>query len=145
MSLPGPSLFTVGYEGRRQEDVVQLLVDARVQRLIDVRWRPLSRKRGLSKTALSAALEAVGIDYSHDRRLGTPPELMHQLRTEGAYDWDEYAAHLAGAPDAVSEATVLATDRRTALLCYEANPHECHRLLVGRAIVANGDFGLHHL
>lgn len=145
MSAPRPSLFTVGYEGRSQEDVVQLLLDSGVEALIDVRWRPLSRKRGLSKTALTAALAAVGIDYRHDRRLGTPPELLHQLRTEGAYDWDDYAAHLASAPDAVWDATSIAADRRTALLCYEADPNECHRLLVGRAIVGSGDLGLRHL
>jgi len=140
-----PSLITIGYEGRNQNDVVTLLLDAGVEELIDVRWRPLSRKRGLSKSALSDALDSAGISYHHDRRLGTPPELMHQLRTGGAYDWDAYADHLDGQHEAVLDAVALADRRRTALLCFEANPQECHRLLVGQAVTNLGTLGLLHL
>lgn len=140
-----PALFTIGYEGRQQVDVIRLLADAGIDELIDVRWRPLSRKRGLSKTALGEALAAAGIGYRHDRRLGTPPELMHDLRTYGSYDWDAYAAHLAGEPGAVADVVELSTLHRTALLCYEADPAECHRLLVGHAVVGGADLALRHL
>ncbi|MDR1430587.1 MAG: DUF488 domain-containing protein, partial [Propionibacteriaceae bacterium] len=40
--------------------------------LVDVRQTPISRKRGLSKTALGAALSEAGIDYIHLRELGNP-------------------------------------------------------------------------
>lgn len=141
----GPSLFTIGYEGRRQEDVVALLIAAGIEEVVDVRWRPLSRKRGLSKTSLAAAFDCVAIDYSHDRRLGTPPELMERQRVEGSYDWDAYAVHLASQVDAVRDAVLIADQRRTALLCYEANPNECHRLFVGREVSGLAGLGLHHL
>lgn len=140
-----PSVFTIGYEGRRQEDVLGLLVAAGIDEVVDVRWRPLSRKRGLSKTALAAALDEVGISYRHDRRLGTPPELMERHRVEGSYDWDAYTAHLAGEFDAVRDTARIADRRRTALLCYEANPSECHRLFVGREVSGIAGLGLDHL
>lgn len=52
-----PSVLTIGYEGRDLNEVVRLARDSGAVTLIDVRWRPQSRKPGLSKTTLSAALE----------------------------------------------------------------------------------------
>lgn len=138
-------LYTVGYEGRSQPAVIAALADAGIATLIDVRWRPLSRKRGLSKTPLATACAAVGIDYHHDRRLGTPPEILHRLRTEGVYDWDAYAAHLDTQHDALADAASTATAMRTALLCYEANPQQCHRLLVATRVATEASFRVAHL
>lgn len=94
----------------------------------DVRWRPLSRRRGLSKTALSDALDLVGISYHHDRRLGTPPELLRQLRTEGAYDWEAYADHLDGQHEAGLDAVALAERRRTARSASKPTPRSATAL-----------------
>src|SRR5258707_759886 len=70
MELSG--LVGVGYEGRTVDELVAHLVAVGVSRLIDVRLTPISRKRGLSKTALGAALADVGIEYEHRRELGNP-------------------------------------------------------------------------
>ena len=43
-----------------------------VTRLVDVRLTPISRKPGLSKTALGRELAAVGMVYEHRRELGNP-------------------------------------------------------------------------
>jgi hypothetical protein len=48
------------------------LVDTGVERLVDVRELPLSRRRGFSKTALGDALRHAGIEYVHVRALGNP-------------------------------------------------------------------------
>ncbi|WP_258081414.1 DUF488 domain-containing protein [Nocardia nova] len=60
-------LFTVGYEGRRADELVMLLAEAGVATVVDVRLTPISRKPGLSKTKLSAALAEAGIRYVHLR------------------------------------------------------------------------------
>jgi len=138
-------LYTVGYEGRTQEAIITALADAGVAVLLDVRWRPLSRKRGLSKTALAAACAVAGIEYRHDRRLGTPPEILQRLRSEGIYDWDAYAAHLETQHAALEDAEEISTAARTALLCYEANPQECHRLLVATRVGSDASLGVVHL
>ena len=140
-----PSLFTVGYEGRSADTVLGLLVGVGVEQLLDVRWRPLSRKRGLSKSALAEACTTAGIVYAHDRRLGTPPELLRRARSEGAYDWDAYAMHLSREEDALVDASALAEQQRVALLCFEADPHQCHRLLVGHEVALRSGLAVRHL
>jgi uncharacterized protein (DUF488 family) len=107
------------------EPLVAELSAAGVERLIDVRFRPQSRRPGMSKTRLAARLSEAGIAYEHRRALGTPPELRalyrarrieeaaaeyrRHVEAHAAEDLDELAHELAGAP-------------RTALLCLEAEP-----------------------
>jgi uncharacterized protein (DUF488 family) len=62
-----PGLLSVGYEGRTAQSLVQLLVDAGVDVVVDVRLTPLSRKPGLSKTRLGELLADVGVEYRHLR------------------------------------------------------------------------------
>jgi hypothetical protein len=67
-------MIGVGYEGLSVDQLVASLKAEGIELLVDVRLTPLSRKPGLSKRALSAALTAAGIRYVHDRRLGNPKE-----------------------------------------------------------------------
>lgn len=46
-------LYTIGYEGRSLPQFIGLLKERGVQRLLDVRERPLSRRKGFSGTASS--------------------------------------------------------------------------------------------
>jgi uncharacterized protein (DUF488 family) len=67
------TLFTIGYEGHPTPgSMVTTLQGADVERLLDVRELPLSRRRGFSKTLLSATLAEHGIRYDHERALGNP-------------------------------------------------------------------------
>lgn len=68
------TLCTVGYEGRNVDDLLDVLLTAGVTRLVDVRELPLSRNRGLSKTALGHSLNDIGIAYEHMKPLGNPKE-----------------------------------------------------------------------
>src|SRR6478672_10740638 len=71
---PGPDrVFTIGYEGATQKELIAALEQAGVARVIDVRAVPLSRKPGFSKNILAAGLREAGIDYVHLKALGTPP------------------------------------------------------------------------
>lgn len=123
-------LFTIGYEGRSQHDVLEALRSHGIQTLMDVRIRPNSRKPGLSKTRLAAACQDVGIGYEHDARLGTPIEILDAYKDTGEYDWDAYRAFLDTQTDAVEALSALATRHRVALLCYEADAGTCHRRFV---------------
>ncbi len=66
------TIFTIGYEGATVDGFLATLKAAGVERLIDVRALPLSRRPGFSKSPLAAALKEVGIDYVHLKDLGTP-------------------------------------------------------------------------
>ena len=67
-------IFTIGYEGATVPEVITALKRAGVERVIDVRALPLSRRPGFSKTPLRNALGESGIDYVHLKALGTPAE-----------------------------------------------------------------------
>ena len=64
---------SIGYERHRHAaEFSALLRDAQVERVIDVRELPISRRRGYAKTALSESLAQEGIEYVHMRGLGNP-------------------------------------------------------------------------
>lgn len=138
-------IYTIGYEGIDAERVIELLQENEIDTLIDARYRPGSRKAGLSKTPLSAALADVGIGYAHDRGLGTPPEIMRQLREEGVYDWDAYREFLQTQTEALDQATEMARKESVCLLCYEANALECHRRIVAEEVADRAGLRIEHI
>jgi len=123
-------LFTIGYEGATQPDLIAALERAGVRRLVDVRQLPLSRRPGFSKTPLKIALAEHGIDYVHLKALGTPPEGREAAR-RGRHE--EMAAIYRGTlaePAAIVAAEQLrdfATEVPSVLLCFEREPTHCHR------------------
>src|SRR6266545_2165581 len=62
---PVARLWTIGYERLLPEALVAELRAAGVRRVIDVRFRPQSRRPGMSKTRLGALLAEHGIAYEH--------------------------------------------------------------------------------
>lgn len=139
------AILTIGYEGLTSPEFLARLREAGAQRLIDVRWRPGSRKRGLSKTPLTEQTVDIGISYCHYKNLGTPPEIRRKLRDTGTYDWDEYKAFLAQQTESVEAVAQLAANETIALMCYEADPDQCHRKLVAEALRELTSLEIHHL
>lgn len=125
-----PTLLTIGYENHREPaSLVDALTAAGVQRLVDVRELPLSRRRGFSKTALSAALEEAGISYEHERALGNP-KAYRDLYKAGdlAAGKRGYTRHVRnGSAWAVDELGVTLASTRTCVLCVEHDHRVCHR------------------
>ena len=132
-----PTLWTIGYEKLLPPELLAELQAARIERLIDVRYRPQSRRPGMSKTRLGEALREHGIAYEHRRELGTPPDIRWLFKSnrsaEGAV---QFHAHVeATAADALDAlAAELEHGPRTALLCLEADPAVCHRRVLAQAL-----------
>ena len=131
------TLWTIGYERLLPEELVAELEAAGIERLIDVRFRPQSRRAGMSKTRLGERLGDHGIVYEHRRSLGTPPDIRHLFRTNQLAEARErYAEHVEAT--AADELDALAAELprapRTVLLCLEADPAGCHRRLVAEAL-----------
>lgn len=128
-------LWTIGYERLLLPELVAELEAARVERLIDVRYRPQSRRPGLSKTRLGAALGERGIAYEHRRGLGTPPDIRwyfkHGKVAEGR---ERYRAYVEDQDDLDALAAELPRAPRTALLCLEADPADCHRRVIAEVL-----------
>lgn len=131
-------IFTIGYEGTTQAELVAALKAAGVERVIDVRAVPLSRKPGFSKNVLAAGLAEAGIDYAHLKALGTPPEGREAARKG---KWDVlarvYAAQLETpeAGEAAARMIALAEEKPSVLLCFERDPAMCHRTPLREAVM----------
>ena len=126
-------VYTIGYEATTMAEFLAALKAARVERLIDVRALPLSRRPGFSKNILAATLKDAGVEYVHLRHLGTPkPGRDAAKKGDVATLEAVYDAQL-GLPEAQAEAAkmrALAAEKPSALLCYERNPEHCHRSLL---------------
>ena len=126
-------IFTIGYEATTMAEFLAALQGAGVERIIDVRALPLSRRPGFSKTPLKNALAEAGIDYVHLKALGTPAEGREAARKGRHEDLKRiYAAQL-DLPEAIVAAVQmreLAAEKPSALLCFEREPSGCHRSLL---------------
>ncbi|SEH09365.1 DUF488 domain-containing protein [Candidatus Venteria ishoeyi] len=133
------NLYTLGYEGFTLEAFINRLQAAGVTHIVDVRELPLSRKKGFSKKALSAALNDAGITYTHIKMLGCPKPLRDYLKQGGS--WRTYATafsqHLAQQTQALDDLINIACNEPVSLLCFEADFKRCHRSLVASAAVDN--------
>jgi uncharacterized protein (DUF488 family) len=131
------TVWTIGYERLLPPELVAELEAARIERLIDVRYRPQSRRPGMSKTRLAELLGDHGIAYEHRKALGTPPDIRwlfkHGRVAEGAPAFREHVERTAAheLDDLVAE---LEHGPRTALMCLEADPAVCHRRVVAEAL-----------
>jgi uncharacterized protein (DUF488 family) len=126
-------LFTIGYEGATVGEFLSALQNAGVERIIDVRAVPNSRRPGFSKTPLRDALAEAGIEYVHLRALGTPADGRAAARAGRKGDLERIYAGQLELPEAMAESAQmieLAKERPSAVLCYECDPAACHRTLL---------------
>lgn len=139
MRSPTPHVVSVGYEGRSVDQLVNELIANHVDVLVDVRLTPLSRKRGLSKRLLSAALAEVGIDYVHHRALGNPRDNRSGFRTGDLASLARFRDDVLATDDAeraISHVIQMLDGAIVALLCFEREHKSCHRHLVAERLGA---------
>src|SRR5438309_10731697 len=96
-------IFTIGYEGATVPEFIAALKNAGVERVIDVRALPLSRRPGFSKTPLKGALEEAGIEYIHLKALGTPAEGRAAARAGRHADLKRIYAGQLELPEAIAQ------------------------------------------
>ena len=90
------AVFTAGYQGQAIGDFLAKLKKANIELVLDVRYNPVSRVRGFSKSSLSDSCETSGMAYKHLRNLGIPSELRKSLATPEDYRrlFDKYEHEL---------------------------------------------------
>ena len=137
------TIYTIGHSTRTLEDFVALLERERIERLIDVRAFPGSRRQPhFNREALARSLPERGIEYFHCPALGgrrrprrdAPPSAW---RNESFRGYAEYMR----TPEfhrAVDELIARAEERGTVIMCSEAVPWRCHRSLISDALHARG-------
>ncbi|HEY6662168.1 MAG TPA: DUF488 domain-containing protein [Sphingomicrobium sp.] len=130
-------IFTIGYEGATVGEFLAALAAAGVERVIDVRALPLSRRPGFSKSPLRAGLAEAGIDYIHLKALGTPSEGRTAARAGRHADMARIYAGQLELPEAMAQSAQLlelAGEKPSAVLCMERDPQHCHRTLLLDAV-----------
>ena len=136
------AIFTNGYEGTTVAEFIAALQNSGVQRVIDVRALPLSRRPGFSKTSLRSALQDAGIDYVHLKALGTPAEGRAAARAGRHAELERIYAGQLELPEAMMQSAQmleLARERPSALLCMERDPAHCHRTLLLNAVAPDAE------
>jgi uncharacterized protein (DUF488 family) len=141
-------LFTVGYEGRTLPQFVRLLQENGITRLVDVRERPASRKRGFSALPLFDALRKAGITYESDRALGNPEEIRTLWKNgslrEGKVRYRNLLRN--GRRPRVELLLALSKIERVCILCYEGDADLCHRSVIAEeAARLEPDLVIQHL
>jgi uncharacterized protein (DUF488 family) len=136
-------IYTCGYEGKSIDLFFQGLLRASIERVVDVRNNPMSRKYGFSKRALSRLCERLGIDYAHLPELGIPKSYRRSL--DSLQDYQRLMAEydrsiLPGASPARVKVSGLLQEKPSVLLCFEADVRCCHRGRLAAAI--SGDTGM---
>lgn len=133
-------VWTIGYEQATQAAVIGALQGAGVELLADIRYLPLSRRPGFSKSSLKAAVEEAGIAYRHFKQLGTPADGRSAARRGDQRELSRIYAGQLELPEAMAqmgELRAIAESKRVALLCYERDAAECHRALLYGALLAD--------
>lgn len=124
-------LLTIGYENADIEDFLATLDQMQVDLVLDIRELPMSRRKGFAKTALTTNLARHGIAYRHEKRLGAPTPIRHQLRDDK--DYAKYFKGFHAYMDTQTqwlETLPKTLPRTTVLLCYERDYTTCHRSVV---------------
>ena len=141
-----PCLFTIGYEGLSIDAYLNLLVTNNIKALVDVRKNPLSMKYGFSKTKLSHYTKLAGISYFHLPELGIPSGLRKNLTDAEAYRslFESYRTQILPKQNDTLEKLIklLQGQKRSALTCFEADHHFCHRDTLANYLMSDPDFNL---
>lgn len=143
------SLFTIGYEGVGIENWVEILKQNGISLVIDVREKPISRKKGFSKTILCDILTNNDINYLHMGILGSPPDLRSELHATQNYPsfFGKYLGYLRKQSGALKIVISKVNKDTTCLMCFEKDPLKCHRSVIADYLLAKypGDVRVEHL
>ncbi len=121
------TVYTAGYGGRSLEELLSMLRTAGVERLVDVRSFPVSRREDFSGENLDKALPGRGIGYVHMPELGGHREESYEAYVERR----EFR-------DALGKLEAYASEKPSAMMCLERHSSECHRRFVARELRERG-------
>ena len=139
-------MFTIGHGTRPVEELVEMLREAGVQTLVDVRRFPGSRRNPqFNQPPLAAALAGAEIEYRHavelgGRRSGEPGEEEFGCIRIAAFR--SYAARMRQESWQAALADALAAPG-PCFMCAETHWTKCHRRLIAELLAARGHEVVH--
>jgi uncharacterized protein (DUF488 family) len=139
-STTGRGVFTLGYQGRDLNEVLQIVQRHDIEQVLDVRENATSKKPGFAAGELKQVLAGIGVVYAHLPELGCASESRQALwrgESEEAF-LDDYRRRLAERPEAFANLVHRIRSASTLLLCLERDPSRCHRAVLVEKLRAAG-------
>jgi len=136
-------LWTIGHSTRPTEELLALVKAQGISLLVDVRLIPFSRRNPQFNTqALAESLARAGLHYHHlpalgGRRKARPDSINLGWRSAGFRGYADYM-QTETFSRALEELMAYSMKTRTCIMCAEAVPWRCHRMLIADALVARG-------
>jgi uncharacterized protein (DUF488 family) len=148
MAKPSLEILTVGHSNHEEQDFLELVRGAGVELIADVRANPRSRYPQFNRSALAGTMKAAGIGYAPlgadlgGRRVPAENTVNHGWEVEA---FRGYADHMATEQFEAGLGMLesLARERRTAVMCAEADWSRCHRRLLADVLTVRGWRVLH--
>ncbi len=146
-----PTFFTIGHSTRSLAEFIELLRDAGVRLLVDVRTMPRSRTNPqFNADSLPQALAPAGIDYLHigalgglrRRRRGSPPSSNDFWENASFRNYADYTAS-DEFRQGLESLRRLGETRCCAVMCAETLWWRCHRRIIADYLIAAGDTVAH--
>ena len=140
-------LCTIGHSTRSIEEFQQILLEADVQLVVDVRRLPGSRRHPqFDEDALRESLAAAGIALDRLPELTgrrpvsrtVPFEVNALWRNRSFHNYADHALSDGFRAD-LGRLRALGRERRTAFMCSEAVWWRCHRRIIADHLLAAGD------
>jgi uncharacterized protein (DUF488 family) len=131
------TICTIGFAGKAAEEFFSLLIQAGVQKLIDIRENRVGQLSGFAKYPDIAFFlnRIAGIGYTYEPRLAPSPEIRKTYRS--TKDWPLYEAsflQLMRDRDVPQALELSMFEGTVGLLCSEPQPEKCHRRLVAELL-----------
>jgi uncharacterized protein (DUF488 family) len=145
--------FTIGHATRPVAEFTELLTEADIRLVVDVRTAPRSRTNPqFDRNALAGSLAAFDIDYRHIAALGgLRPRQREISATVNAYwqnqSFHNYADYAMSREfrSGLDELRELGHGRRCAIMCAETLWWRCHRRIIADYLLAAGEAVFHIL
>jgi len=144
------SIWTIGHSTRLADEFNEILLAHGIGALVDVRSFPGSRRYPhFNKPELSGSLEAIGILYAHNSKLGgrrrPNPDSKNTAWKNASFR--AYADHMESEEfkQGIHELLEVASTSRTAIMCAEALWWRCHRSLIADFLKSKGFAVIHIL
>jgi uncharacterized protein (DUF488 family) len=141
-------ILTIGHSNHEEQVFLELVRGAGVELIADVRANPRSRYPQFNRSALAGTMKAAGIGYAP---LGADLGGRREPRADSVNTALEdgpfrgYADHMRTPQFEAGLGMLesLASERRTAVMCAEADWQRCHRRLLADALTVRGWRVLH--
>ncbi len=142
-------IYTIGFTEKSAEKFFDLLKNAEVKKMIDIRLNNSSQLAGFAKGSDLKFFfkEILNVDYEHNLKFAPSKELLTNIR-ENKINWEEYEKEFL---ELIAKRNILAKIDFEKLngicfLCSEHKPENCHRKLLAEYLQkANSEIEITHL